>query len=142
MTRGLLVPWGLRRAAWHEAGHVVAARAVGIRVRSVEVGTRGGATHFALPPRMTPDAAFRLLVLAVAGEQAERLRFGRDCGEPWPGAWEGDREIAYDLAGPAAGVAEGLDPPTAIRLAKADARAILRDDWPSVRRVARRLMRG
>lgn len=85
-----------RRLAVHEAGHALAARAVGDEVEAVEVGD--GSAHLGATDRQTREGhsqytpAERFILVAVAGYTAERLLYGeRDsnlCDTDTNQAWE------------------------------------------------------
>jgi hypothetical protein len=59
------------RTAWHEAGHAVAALAVGARFSSVSIRAGGGSAGRVHSIRGTGELAF---VIHAAGQVAERLR--------------------------------------------------------------------
>lgn len=73
--RGTPISWGIRRLAYHEAGHAVVARALGIRVVRIEAPHQPPArwqTWYApVPP--TRAGALRGLIVATAGACCERL---------------------------------------------------------------------
>ena len=66
----------LRRIAVHEAGHAIAARALGMTVGRVTIGMSGGQTPTQGLPYMTPDNARDQLTVMLAGRAAEELVFG------------------------------------------------------------------
>ena len=139
------------RTAWHEAGHAVAALAVGARFSSASIRA-GGSTSGRVHSVRGGDRSF---VIDAAGQIAERLR---DWSLPssdaalaaWLASWRGDggdaRRFRASVAGQAgrfgSGVADGL----AARKLSAEAAAwrysadLLTPLRPRIRELARALL--
>ncbi len=133
----------LYRAAYHEAGHAVAAFHYHRSIRGVTVDTEGSGGTFcaALHPRARgrfPDAAWRRLVeeeicICLAGPIAEGIAHGAavesaEIDLKHVQRWMGELEV----------------PNAALVTFVARARAVLREPrtWNAVRTVARRLIQG
>lgn len=86
-----------RRAAVHEAGHAVAAYALGLPVGDLVLSSPShagdGFMRFRAPSVLTNGSVRRLLIMLMAGREAETLAFG----EPSAGA-TGDLKAASSLA--------------------------------------------
>jgi hypothetical protein len=136
-------------AAYHEAGHVVAARAVGYSVGEAWIDGEDGFMRFSFPPwdRDSPAGVWRQLVVTVAGVLAEQIfaagasvedaraevvRYVLEAGECDDGEMEGD---AWD----AARLASGWDDPDLLWDAVEDAARILCECEDDVRAEARSL---
>ena len=128
-------PPSIERTAVHEAGHVVMARAVGLTVWSVMIGTAGGGatTLSRLSRDLSPhdDILWRL-----AGPAAESLAFGAFDAQ---GA-RSDRVhadlSAFDLTGDVDATDELVD------ACWPDVRDLLSDHWAAVEGVALSLLDG
>src|SRR4051812_26041047 len=109
------------RIAWHEAGHAVADHFQGLGVASVRVW-EGGGDCLALAG-IGYDTAYKQMVSAVAGAEAERLA-------GWPDPRESRADRAYLLVAKAA-----ADLPDRDELAaRLDAALLLAANWRRVRR--------
>jgi len=121
----------LERNAVHEAGHVIAARAAGVRVVRVVADSDGGLTSFAGPLGLDLDE----VRIRVAGAVAETLAFGGS--EPHSDG-RSDRveaeRAAFAVAGDLAGVDELL------ASVRSEVRGLLFDRWGDVGRVAKALI--
>ncbi len=127
----------LRRAAYHEAGHVVAARAVGAAVCSVDLQPtikRLACTNMARLPRSNAEDIRDGLLVLAAGAVAERI-FDPSCDAQVQG---GDSSECVALAQALYGLAEpNLELIQAeIEAAEHRAERLLRLHWPRLKRLA------
>ena len=123
---------GRERTALHEAGHAVAALALGISIESARASEYGGETRFFVTPAEIPPAA--ALVVSVAGAAAEQLAVGATDVADDDRAWaeRSAFELVPDL--------DGLD--DVLERAKAVALELLTHRWRMVNAVALALLQA
>ena len=67
-----------RDTAYHEAGHAVVARYLGVPVKSLKIDSSGGIVRLDnVIPESRRTGSTKLLQLGIAGEVAEQIKFGR-----------------------------------------------------------------
>ena len=66
-----------RDTAYHEAGHAVVARYLGVPVKSLKIDSSGGIVRLDnVIPESRRTGSTKLLQLGIAGEVAEQIKFG------------------------------------------------------------------
>ena len=72
-----------RKSAYHEAGHAVVARYLGVPVKSLKIDSSGGIVRLDnVIPESRRTGSTKLLRLGIAGEVAEQIKFG-DWNRDW-----------------------------------------------------------
>lgn len=146
MTRVKRAERRLRATTYHEAGHAVAALALGRRVRSVTVvpdaGRLGACTFAKMPRRFQPDAKLGPrtrasledhITVSLAGEVAEHMYTGRHA---WSGAAD-DMRQSLDRASYIA--ADDREVAALLEWLRLRARNLLATNWSRVELVATEL---
>ena len=65
-----------RKSAYHEAGHAVVARYLGVSVKSLKIDSTGGIVRLDnVIPESRRTGSTKLLQLGIAGEVAEQIKF-------------------------------------------------------------------
>jgi ATP-dependent Zn protease len=133
-----------RRVAYHEAGHVAAARLLGVEVKAAAIVPDGGIpghVKYVTPQTSEPVSLERVAMIALAGCAAERRYLGAaaDDHEPWHRALE-DMQLASTSVEALVGSDDEEVVGARLEQLGLQVAALLEQHWSAVERVAARLI--